>query len=142
MKSNVAGRLAAAFLDSKLTPLIMAAALGLGVWTLATMPSEEEPQILVPLADIYLPMSGATPEEVENRLLIPLESVVQGIDGVEYVYSHAEPGFGLATVRYEVGRDMEVSLVQLYSTMMNEHRRPAGAGGRGACVAGVRPQRA
>ncbi|UCC26069.1 MAG: efflux RND transporter permease subunit [Gemmatimonadales bacterium] len=118
MKSNVAGRLAAAFLDSKLTPLIMAAALGLGVWTLATMPSEEEPQILVPLADIYLPMSGATPEEVENRLLIPLESVVQGIDGVEYVYSHAEPGFGLATVRYEVGRDMEESLVQLYSTMM------------------------
>ena len=118
MKSNVAGRLAAAILDSKLTPLIMAAALGLGVWTLATMPSEEEPQILVPLADIYLPMSGATPEEVENRLLIPLESVVQGIDGVEYVYSHAEPGFGLATVRYEVGRDMEVSLVQLYSTMM------------------------
>jgi multidrug efflux pump subunit AcrB len=118
MKSNIAGRLAAAFLDSKLTPLIMAAALGLGVWTLATMPSEEEPQILVPLADIYLPMSGATPQEIENRLLIPLESVVQGIDGVEYVYSHAEPGFGLATVRYEVGRDMEESLVQLYSTMM------------------------
>lgn len=118
MKGNIAGRLAAAFLDSKITPLIMAAALGLGAWTLATMPSEEEPQILVPLADIYLPMSGATPEEVENRLLIPLESAVQGIDGVEYVYTHAEPGFGLATVRYEVGRDMEESLVQLYSTLM------------------------
>ena len=74
------------------------------------MPSEEEPQIIVPLADIYLPMSGATPEEVENRLLIPLESVLGGIDGVEYVYAHAEPGFGLVTVRYEVGRDMEESL--------------------------------
>ena len=118
MKSNIAGRLAAAFLDSKLTPLIMGAALAVGAWTLATMPSEEEPQILVPLADIYLPMPGATPEEVENRLLLPLESVLSGIDGVEYIYTHAEPGFGLATVRYEVGRDMEESLVQLYSTMM------------------------
>jgi multidrug efflux pump subunit AcrB len=118
MKSNLAGRLAAAFLDSKLTPLIMAAALGVGVWTLATMASEEEPQIIVPLADIYLPMPGASPVEVENRLLIPMESVLQGIDGVEYVYTHAEPGFGLATVRYEVGRDMEESLTMLYSTLM------------------------
>ncbi|MDT8342330.1 MAG: efflux RND transporter permease subunit [Longimicrobiales bacterium] len=118
MKSNVAGRIAGAFLESKLTPLIMFAALGTGVWTLATMASEEEPQILVPLADIYMPMPGATPREVENRLLVPLESVVQGIDGVEYVYSHAEPGFGLTTVRFEVGRDMEESLVRLYSTLM------------------------
>jgi multidrug efflux pump subunit AcrB len=127
MKSKLAGRLAAAFLDSKLTPLIMGAALGLGAWTLATMPSEEEPQIIVPLADIYLPMSGATPEEVENRLLIPLESVLGGIDGVEYVYAHAEPGFGLVTVRYEVGRDMEESLVRLYSTLMKHmDRMPPG----------------
>ena len=118
MKSNIAGRLAAAFLDSKLTPLLMAAALGVGAWTLATMPSEEEPQIIVPLADLYLPMPGATPQEVENRLLIPIETVLQGIEGVEYVYSHAEPGFGLVTVRYEVGRDMEESLVKLYSTLM------------------------
>ena len=118
MKSNIAGRLAGAFLDSKLTPLIMAAALGVGAWTLATMPSEEEPQIIVPLADIYMPLPGATPQEVENRLLIPMEGMLQGIDGVEYVYTHAEPGFALATVRYEVGRDMEESLVRLYSTLM------------------------
>ena len=77
MKENLAGRLAGMFLESKLTPLIMAAALGLGVWTLSTMPSEEEPQIIVPLADLYLPMPGATPDEVENRALTPLENAIR-----------------------------------------------------------------
>lgn len=67
MKTNVAGRLAGAFLNSKLTPLLMVGSLLLGVWTLATMASEEEPQIIVPLADLYLPLPGASPEEVENR---------------------------------------------------------------------------
>jgi multidrug efflux pump subunit AcrB len=118
MRSEVAGRLADAFLTSKLTPLLMAGALALGIYTVLTMPSEEEPQIIVPLADIYLPMPGATPPEVENRLLIPMENVLSGIEGVEYVYSHAAAGFGLVTVRYEVGLDMEESLVRLYTTMV------------------------
>jgi multidrug efflux pump subunit AcrB len=127
VKANLAGRLADAFLDSKLTPLLMAAALGIGVWTLATMASEEEPQIVVPLADIYLPLPGATPQEIENRVLVPIENVVSGIEGVEYVYSHAEQDFGLVTVRYEVGRDMEQSLVRLYSTLgENLDRMPPG----------------
>ncbi|KPK57543.1 MAG: hypothetical protein AMS21_11350, partial [Gemmatimonas sp. SG8_38_2] len=85
MRSEFAGRLADAFLTSKLTPLLLAGALALGIYTVMTMPSEEEPQIIVPLADIYLPMPGATPEEVENRLLIPMENVLSGIEGVEYV---------------------------------------------------------
>jgi multidrug efflux pump subunit AcrB len=127
VKQNLAGRLAGLFLESKLTPLIMAAALGVGAWTLSTMPSEEEPQIIVPLADLYLPLPGASPTEVENRILIPLENVLSGVEGVEYVYSHAEPGFGLVTVRYEVGEDMEQSLVRLYSTLLkNADRMPAG----------------
>lgn len=127
MKSNIAGRLADAFLDSKLTPLLMAAALGVGAWTLATLPSEEEPQIIVPLADLYVPYPGATPQEVENRVLVPLENTLSGIEGVEYVYSHAEPGFALVTVRYEVGLDMEESLVKLFSTLMkNADRMPPG----------------
>ncbi len=127
MKSGLAGRVADAFLTSKLTPLILAAALGVGVYSVATMPSEEEPQIVVPLADIYLALPGLSPEEIENRALIPAENVIAGIEGVEYVYSHAEPGFGLLTVRFEVGRDMERSLVRLYSTMMNHaDRMPPG----------------
>ncbi len=127
MRQNVAGRLAGLFLQSKLTPLLMAAALGVGAWTVTHMPSEEEPQIIVPLADLYLPLPGATPKEVENRVLVPLENVLSGIEGVEYVYSHAEPGLGLVTVRFEVGRDMEKSLVQLYSTLMKyADRMPPG----------------
>jgi multidrug efflux pump subunit AcrB len=74
-----------------------------------------------------LPLPGHTPEEVENRLLIPLENVLSGIEGVEYVYSHAESGFGLVTVRYEVGRNMEESLVKLYATLLkNADRMPPG----------------
>ncbi|MDX1566268.1 MAG: efflux RND transporter permease subunit [Longimicrobiales bacterium] len=127
MKGRFAGKLADLFLDSKLTPLLMAAALGVGAYSLMAVPSEEEPQIIVPLADIYMPLPGATPEEVENRVLIPVEQVLSGIEGVEYVYTHAEPGFGLATVRYEVGRDMEESLVRLYSELMgNADRMPPG----------------
>ena len=127
MRENIAGRLAGMFLQSKLTPLLMAAAMGVGAWTVATMPSEEEPQIIVPLADLYLPLPGASPQEVENRVLVPLENVLSGIEGVEYVYSHAEPGIGLVTVRYEVGLDMEESLVKLYSTLMKyADRMPPG----------------
>jgi len=127
MKSGFAGRLANAFLDSKLTPLLLAGALALGLYTVMTLPSEEEPQIIVPLADIYLPLPGAEPAEVENRLLIPMENVLSGIEGVEYIYSHAESGFGLVTVRYEVGRDMEESLVRLYATMIKyADRMPPG----------------
>ena len=127
MRGQFAGKIASVFLESKLTPLLMVAALAIGGFTLTTMPSEEEPQIIVPLADLYLPLPGATPEEVENRILIPLENVLTGIEGVEYVYSHARPGFGLITVRYEVGRDMAESLVHLHNTLFKyADRMPPG----------------
>jgi multidrug efflux pump subunit AcrB len=127
MRSGIAGRLADTFIDSKLTPLLLAAALTLGIYTVFTMPSEEEPQIIVPLADVFVPLPGATPAEVENRVLVPLEEVLSGIEGVEYVYSHADPGMGLVTVRYEVGQDMEESLVRLHSTLLkNADRMPPG----------------
>jgi multidrug efflux pump subunit AcrB len=127
MTTGLAGRIADTFIGSKLTPLFLGAALVIGLYSTLTMPSEEEPQIIVPVADIYLPLPGYTPDEVENRLLIPLENTLSGIEGVEYVYSHAEPGLGLVTVRYEVGRDMEASLVQLYSTLLkNADRMPPG----------------
>jgi multidrug efflux pump subunit AcrB len=127
VRQNLAGRLAEVFLESKLTPLLMGAALAIGAWTLLSMASEEEPQIIVPLADLYIPLPGGSPEEIESRILVPLENVLSGIEGVEYVYSHAEPGFGLVTVRYEVGRDMEQSLVQLYSTLLKyADRMPPG----------------
>lgn len=127
MRSGIAGRLADTFIDSKLTPLLLAAALALGVYTVFTMPSEEEPQIIVPMADVFVPLPGATPAEVENRVLVPLEEILSGIEGVEHVYSHADPGMGLVTVRYEVGQDMEESLVRLHSTLLKHaDRMPPG----------------
>lgn len=129
MNRGIAGRIADAFLESKLTPLLLVAAVGIGVYTAFTLPSEEEPQIVVPLADIYLPLPGVEPEEIENRVLIPIDNLLSGIAGVEYVYSHAERGFGLVTVRYEVGQDLEASLVRLYRTLLGyADRMPAGLG--------------
>jgi len=126
VKIGVAGRLAEFFLDSKLTPLLLVAALGVGVWSVFGLPSREEPEIVVPVADVLLPMPGATPEEVENRALLPLEEVLGGIEDVEYVFARGEPGFGLVTVQFEVGTDMEDALVRLHSELLrNAERMPA-----------------
>ena len=127
MKTGIAGRLAEGSITSKLTPLLLAAALAIGLYSVFTMPSREEPEIVVPVADLYMPTPGYEPREIENRVLIPAENVVAGVEGVKYVYSHASPGMALMTVRFEVGSDMERSLVRLYSTLMkNMDRMPEG----------------
>ncbi|MDP2498603.1 MAG: efflux RND transporter permease subunit [Candidatus Palauibacterales bacterium] len=127
MKTGIAGRLAESSITSKLTPLLLAAALAIGLYSVFTMPSREEPEIVVPVADMYMPTPGYEPHEIENRVLIPAENVVAGIEGVKYVYSHASPGMAFMTVRFEVGADMERSLVRLYSTLMkNMDRMPEG----------------
>ncbi len=122
-KLGVAGRIAHAFIDSKLTPLIVGAALLLGVFAVQMTPREEEPQIVVPMVDIYLPLPGSTPKEVEERVVKPIEAKMWEIKGVEYVYSASRPGLGIVTVRFKVGEDMEKSLVKLYNKMMSN--RPA-----------------
>jgi len=123
-----AGRIADLFIASKLTPLLLAAALGVGLYSTLTMPSEEEPQIIVPVADIFVMDPGREPEEIENRILLPLEGALTGIEGVEYVYTHAQRGMALATVRFEVGRDMEQSQVRLWSALLKHaDRMPLGA---------------
>ncbi|HSM08975.1 MAG TPA: efflux RND transporter permease subunit [Gemmatimonadota bacterium] len=128
MTKGPAGRIADLFIGSKLTPLLLAAALGVGLYSTLTMPSEEEPQIIVPVADIFVMDPGREPEEIENRILVPLESALTGIEGVEYVYTHAERGMALATVRFEVGRDMEQSQVRLWSALLKHaDRMPPGA---------------
>jgi multidrug efflux pump subunit AcrB len=92
-------------------------------------PREEEPQIVVPMVDIYLPMPGATPKEVQERVIKPIEKKMWEIKGVEYVYSMSRPGLGIVTVRFLVGEDMEKSLVKLYNKVMsNRGLLPPGAG--------------
>ena len=125
---GIAGKIARAFIDSKLTPLIVAASLLLGVFAVKMTPREEEPQISVPMVDVYLPMPGSTPQEVQERVVKPLEGKLWEVSGVEYLYSMSRPGMGIITVRYKVGENMEESLVKLYNKVMsNRTLLPPGA---------------
>ncbi|MGE0452372.1 MAG: efflux RND transporter permease subunit [Vicinamibacteria bacterium] len=114
MRVGLAGRIAHAFIDSKLTPLVVAASLALGALALLATPREEEPQIRVPMVDVMIAWPGAEPAEVEARLVNPIERVLYGVSGVEHVYSSAQPGFALVTVRFEVNESNEESLVKVF----------------------------
>ncbi|MDA8429571.1 MAG: efflux RND transporter permease subunit [Geobacteraceae bacterium] len=124
-----AGKIARAFINSKLTPLIVGASLLLGLFAIKMTPREEEPQIVVPMVDIYLPLPGSSPQEVQERVVKPFESKLWEIKGVEYIYSMSRPGMGIITVRFLVGQSMEESLVKLYNKVMsNRGLLPPGAG--------------
>jgi multidrug efflux pump subunit AcrB len=124
---GIAGRLAHAFLNSKLTPLFIAASLALGIFSVAIIPREEEPQILVPMLDIATAMPGASPAEVEERVTLPIENLVHQISGVEYVYSTSAPGQSLVIVRFLVGTPQEDALIKVYSKLYsNFDRMPPG----------------
>ncbi len=129
MKNNLglAGKLAHAFLNSKLTPLFIAASLALGVFAVAIIPREEEPQILVPMLDITTAMPGASPAEIEQRVTLPIETLVHQIPGVEYVYSTSSPGQSLVIVRFLVGTPQEDALIKVYSKLYsNFDQMPSG----------------
>ncbi|MHC1713075.1 MAG: efflux RND transporter permease subunit [Solidesulfovibrio sp.] len=110
-------RLTAVFVDSKLAPLIIIAAVLTGVLAVWATPSEEEPQIIVPMIDIHVSMPGATPKEVENRVAGPMEKILWEIPGVEYVYSTAADGEALTVVRFRVGENTEKSVVATYAKL-------------------------
>jgi multidrug efflux pump subunit AcrB len=114
MRVGFAGQVAHAFLDSKLTPLIIAASLGLGALALLATPREEEPQIRVPMVDVMVAWPGAEPAEVENRVVAPIERILWGVPGVEHIYSVSRPGMGMVTVRFKVNESNEDSLVKVY----------------------------
>jgi multidrug efflux pump subunit AcrB len=127
MNEGIAGKLAKQFINSKITPLLMAAALLVGIMATFMTPREEEPQIVVPMVDLYIPYPGATPAEVEARVAKPIEKTLTEIQGVDYVYSTSMPDFALVTVRYKVGEDAERSMVKLWSTLMkNMDKMPQG----------------
>jgi len=128
-RPGLSGRIAAAFITSKLTPLIILASLLLGLAAVLLTPREEEPQIVVPMADVFLPFPGAAAKVVEEQLTKPLERAISEIRGVEYVYSISRPGAALLIVRFYVGEPMEGSLVDLYDKLMSKQDlMPPGAG--------------
>jgi len=114
---KAAGRFAALFINSKLTPLFVAASLLLGVQAVVKLPREEEPQIIVPMIDIFVEFPGATAREVEERVTKPMEKLLWEIPGVEYIYSTSSPGRSLAVVRFEVGQNEEKAIVRLNQKM-------------------------
>ena len=112
---GLAGRLAKAFLNSKLTPLFIITSLAIGIFAVAVIPREEDPQILVPMLDITTALPGASPAEVEKRVTAPIENLVHQLSGVEYVYSTSSPGQSLVIVRFLVGTPQEQALIRVYS---------------------------
>ncbi len=114
---GIAGRLAHAWINSKLTPLFIGASILLGAFSVWRLPREEEPQIIVPMIDIFVQMPGASAREVEERVTKPMEKLLWEIPGVEYIYSTSQPGQAMAIVRFKVGEDEEKSIVRLNQKM-------------------------
>lgn len=120
---GISGRIARAFIRSKLTLLIVIASLVLGIFAVIVTPREEEPQIVVPMVDVFVSYPGASAKEVEERVTKPMEKLLWEIKGVEYIYSIARPGMNLTIVRFYVGENMEDSLVKLYNKLMSNYDR-------------------
>ena len=114
---GLVGNLAKQFIDSKLTPLIILVALLLGIGAALILPREEEPQITVPMADVFVQMPGASAKEVEQRVAYPMERLIKELPGVEYIYSTSRPSSSLVIVRFYVGQKTEDSIVQLYNKL-------------------------
>lgn len=118
---GISGKIAKAFIKSRLTPMVVIASILLGAFAVLVTPREEEPQITVPMVDVIVSYPGASAKEVEERVTTPVERLLWEIKGVEYVYSVAKPGVNLTIVRFYVGEEMETSIVKLYNKLMSHY---------------------
>ena len=124
---KIAGALAGQFINSKLTPLFILFSLLLGGFAILRTPREEEPQIVVPMLDVFVAMPGASAAEVEQRASIPMERLLREVPGVEYVYSISRPGMSMLVVRFYVGTKEEDAIIKAYNKLYsNFDRIPAG----------------
>ncbi|MFO1362735.1 MAG: efflux RND transporter permease subunit [Burkholderiales bacterium] len=114
---GLAGRIARYFQDSQLTPLVALVAALLGLFAVAVTPREEEPQINVTMANVFVPFPGASARDVEKLISTPAEQVLAQMTGVEHVYSVSRPGMAILTVQFEVGVPRVDALVRLYDTI-------------------------
>ncbi len=124
---GIAGRIARAFMGSKLTPLVAMASLATGFLAMLATPREEEPQISVPMIDVFVQAPRSAPREVENLAIRGLERRMWEIPGVEHVYSMAGDGHGMVTVRFKVGENQENSIVKVQAKLASSmDQLPAG----------------
>ncbi|MDD3978400.1 MAG: efflux RND transporter permease subunit, partial [Methanomicrobium sp.] len=120
-KLGISGKIAKAFIQSKLTPLVVIASILLGFFAVIVTPREEEPQIIVPMIDVFVSYPGASAQEIDERVSKPMSKFLWEIKGVEYIYTMSHPGMSMAIVRFKVGEDMEKSLVNLYNKLMSNY---------------------
>src|SRR4026209_113894 len=124
---GVAGRTAVAFIHSKLTPLFVLTSMALGALAVVALPREEEPQIIVPMVDVFVEMPGASPADVEQRVTRPMEQLLWEVPGVEYLYSTSSPGQSMVVVRFKVDEPLEAAVVRLNQKLAaNADRIPPG----------------
>ena len=120
---GLAGRVAHGFIDSKLTPLLIVGALLLGAFSVLKTPREEEPQIVVPMLDVFVRMPGASADEVAQRVSLPMEKLLRDVPGVEYTYSISHPGVSMLVVRFFVGTKEEDAIVKIYNKLYSNFDR-------------------
>jgi len=114
---GISGRIAAYFLDNRLTPLIALVALLLGLFAVLVTPREEEPQINVTMANVFIPFPGAAARDVESLVATPAEQVLSRMSGVDHVYSVSTPGLAVLTAQFKVGIAHEAAVVRLFETI-------------------------
>lgn len=126
-KKNLAEKIASAFITSKITPLLIVATLFIGIFSIVMTPKEEEPQIEVPMIDVFVPYPGATSGDVEKTVTGPLEQIFWEIPGVKYVYSTSMNDMGMVIVRFKVGENEEKALTRLKDKLdFNMAKMPPG----------------
>ncbi len=124
---NISGRLTRYFVESKITVLIIVVAILAGLLALKLTPRTENPQIVVPAANIIVMKPGANPREVKNLVVDPLQAILRGMRGIHHTYGLALDSMGVVTVKFQVGENRVASLVRLYNKIMsNMDRMPPG----------------
>lgn len=119
MQEGISGKIAGLFINSKLTILLMIALMSIGVYSSFLIPREEEPQIIVPMADVMVGYPGANPKELETKVVMPLEKVISNIKGVEHIHSIVMDGKAMMVVQFYVGQNTEDSYLKLYDELMH-----------------------
>ena len=116
---GISGRIARRFVNTEITPLLALVGLLLGLFAILVTPREEEPQINVTFANVFIPFPGATASEIEHLVATPAEQVISEIEGIEHVYSTSTPGMAVLTVQYRVGEDRTDAIVRLYNKIFS-----------------------
>ncbi|MDQ2090148.1 efflux RND transporter permease subunit [Marimonas arenosa] len=124
---GIAGGLTRAFIQSPLTPLMILAALAMGLVALVALPREEEPQISVPLVDIHIQAPGLRAEDAVKLVTEPMETIVKGINEVEHVYSSTMDDYAMVTARFLVGTSADTAILRVHDKVRaNMDRIPVG----------------